>query len=53
MKAQVNDYIKTEDGPRRVTRADDDNHEYHLENGVVIDDADVDYDDILLESEVV
>lgn len=51
MKAQIGDYIKTENGPRRVVKADEFNG-YELENGQALADSDVSLDDVLLESEV-
>ena len=57
MKANVGDYLVTEAGPRRVVRiegkAGDPLAGYELENGARISDAEISYDDVLLESEVV
>ncbi len=50
MKARVGDYLKTEHGPRRIVKADPENG-YELENGHVLADTDITYDDVLLESE--
>lgn len=51
MKAQVGDFIKTDNGPRRVVKADEDNG-YELENGHVLAESDFSLEDVLLESEV-
>jgi uncharacterized ubiquitin-like protein YukD len=51
MKARVGDYIKTDNGPRRVVSAD--YNGYALEDGQALADTDITNDDVLLESEVV
>jgi len=51
MKAMVDDYIRTDCGPRRVISASEE-HGYQLENGAVLADADISIDDVLLTSEV-
>lgn len=51
MKAQVGDFIKTDDGPRRVVAANDERG-YELENGRLLGDNDITVHDVLLESEV-
>jgi len=55
LKAMIGDYIRLGDTAVRVdaiNRWSDTECEYMLENGSVIDDNDVDWDDVLLESEV-
>jgi hypothetical protein len=51
VKAQIGDYIKTENGLQRVVKADESNG-YELDNGQVLADSDITIDDVLLESEV-
>lgn len=51
MKAQVGDFIKTDNGLRRVIKADRDSG-YELEDGQALADSDICFDDVLLDSEV-
>lgn len=55
LKAQIGDYIRIDDCVARVdaiNRFSDTETEYLLDNGTAIDDRDVHFDDVLLESEV-